>query len=205
MKKVYLVYATIPYKIFIKIKYMLPKIEKFKSKGNNMVGLYAWTTNKEYVEEFLEIRNNSIYTVKKVDIEEKGELKSIKDNYGTSELKPYEYYLDSDDKDSEHVDIISTKNEFVCSTIDSEEYLFDFGPSVEEEAPYVIFNDDIIEALDVLGYTDKYDLSFGDSEKVDLVSYNNSFGVSVMERSKIKFTNQMNILLYLFSFFFYGR
>lgn len=205
MKRIYFIYVSIPELIFNKAKFIIAKTERFRSKKGKTFGLYAWTTDKNILGEFLEVRNNEIYSITKKEIE-KDEFKTVKSEYPSQELKRYKYYLDDSEDDKKSIDIVSTKFEYINSTVDGQENIYEFGPNVYEDAPYQIFNDEIIEALDFLGYTDKYDLTYGDGDRIDQVSYNNSFGLTALEKNKrIKFDNQMNILLYLYRFFFYGN
>lgn len=204
MKKVYFIYAIIPENIFNKVKYMLGNTERYKWKHDKMFGLYAWSTSKSIVKEFFEVRNKEVYTLIKKDIDEP-EYEYIKDKYNLLKLDRRVYYLDSSKNIKKSVEIVSTKNEYVCTTIDSEEYLWEFGPPINESVPYHMFNDKIIYALDTIGYSKNYDLKFGDEYKSDTTSYNLSFGLTPMgQKDKIVYDNEMNILLFLFNYFFYG-
>ena len=62
--KLYLIYAIIPSNVFsTRIKYLIDNVKDFKTQGNDRVGLYAWTTSKKILEEFLEGRDHDIYKV----------------------------------------------------------------------------------------------------------------------------------------------
>lgn len=205
MKRVYFIYVAIPEVTFNTIKYMLGNTEQYRWKHDKMFGLYAWTSSKSIAKEFFEVRNKDIYTLIKKDVDE-DELNHLKSDYNLLKLERRIYYLNGDNILDKSVEIVSTKNEYVCVTSDSEEYMWEFGPQIEEDTPYRIFNDKIIEALDTIGYNNGYDLRYGTDAEIDAANYNASFGLTPLgKRQKIVYDNQMNILLYLFKFFFYGE
>lgn len=205
MKKVYFIYVSIPEKIFNKTKYLLGNIEGYRWKRDKMFGLYAWSTNKEIVSEFFEVRNKDIYTLVKKDVDD-DELDLIKDRFNNLKLDHRVYYLDKSEKLDKSVEIVSTKNEFVSSTIDSEENLWEFGPPIEQDVPYTMFNDKVLSALDLLGYCKGYELRYADGDQRDFAEYNLGFGLTPLgNKDKASYDNQMNILIYLFSYFFYGE
>lgn len=204
MKKVYFIYVAIPEEIFNTIKYILDKSDNYRWKKSKMFGLYAWSTNKSIVKEFFQVRNKDIYTIVKKEIDD-FEYKNFKDIYNTLKLDRRLYYFDRSEKKERSIEIVSTKNEYIASTMNAEENLWEFGPPIEQSVPYTIFNNDIIYALDYLGYTKEYDLRYAAEDTIDFNSYNESFGLTPLgNRNKMIYENQMNILLYLFRFFFYG-
>lgn len=204
MKKVYFIYVSIPERIFNKVKYMLGNTEGYRWKRDKMFGLYAWTTNKAIASEFFEVRNKDIYTLVKKEIDE-DELKHIKDMYYTLKLDHRIYYLDKSESIDKSVEIVSTKNEYVCVTEEAEEYMWEFGPQISENVPYEIFNDKVLNALDTVGYCKGYDLRFAKDEQMESTSYNLSFGLTPLgNRDSFRYDNKMNVLIYLFNYFFYG-
>jgi len=205
MKKIYFIYVSIPENIFNKVKYMLGNTERYRWKHDKMFGLYAWTTSKSIANEFFEVRDKDIYTLVKKDVDDE-EFRHIKDDLNILKLDRRVYYLDKTEHKDRSVEIVSTKNEYVCVTSDSEEYIWEFGPPIDESVPYIIFSDKVMDALDTLGYSKGYDLRYGEDMQNDYANYNASYGLTPLgKRDKILYDNQMNILIYLFNFFFYGE
>ena len=81
------------------------------------------------------------------------------------------------------VDVLTTVNEYNTVEYNSDEYLYDFGPSADIN--YNIFNDDIIDALSALGYVSNYILHHGSDENMDLLLYNDSFGIDINGKNKV--------------------
>lgn len=205
MKRVYFIYVAIPENIFNTVKYMLGTTDKYRWKHDKMFGLYAWSSSKSIVKEFFEVRDKDIYTLVKKDVDDE-ELNHLKNDFNLLKLDRRIYYLDGDMKLDKSVEIVSTKNEFVCATIEAQEYLWEFGPPIMEEVHYNIFNDKILKALDTIGYTKNYELIYGVDGDRDTAEYNLSFGLTPLgNRDKFVYDNQMGILLYLFKYFFYGE
>lgn len=204
MRKVYFIYAIIPENIFNTVKYMLGNADKYRWKHDKMFGLYAWTTSKSIAKEFFEVRNKNIYTLIKREVDD-DEYERIKYDFNVLKLDRRVYYLDRDHKNDKSVEIVSTKNEYVCTTMEYEEYLWEFGPPISEDVPYNMFNDKVLQALDTIGYTKGYDLNYGVDDSRDTVEYNLSFGLTPLgNKEKLTYDNQMGILLYLFRYFFHG-
>lgn len=208
MKKIYFIYAIIPEKIYNeKIKYIISNIHDFRWKHGNMYGLYAWSTSKKIIKEFFEVREKSMYTLVKKDIYDEEEIEKMRKTYTELELKRRQYYFDKTQDKKESLLIVSTKNEFVQSTEFYEENLYEFGPPIEKIANYSVFKDKIIKALDKIGYVGAYDQLYGTESDVDLCLYNKGFGLTKYGYKDISLNgyNQMNVLLYLFRYFFYGN
>ena len=207
MKKIYYIYAIIPEYLYNKkIKYLFSSQHDFRWKHGNMYGLYAWSTSKKKVKEFFEVREKSIYTVVKSDLYDDSEIARLKDMHSDLELKRRRYYYDDCKNDEDSILITSTKNEHVSSTEFSEEFINEFGPQVSEMFSYSIFKDKVIRALDILGYTTRYDIEYGNDQESDLANYNLGFNLNTFGNpTRIKFDNQMNNLIYLYSYFFYGN
>lgn len=208
MKKIFYIYTSIPEPIYNKkVKYLISNIHDFRWKHGKMYGLYAWTTSKKMIKEFFEIRKNDIYTVIKADVYDDKELERLKDKYSDLKLDYRRYYFDGKEEEKDSLLIVSTKNEYVNSTMNSEEYLYEFGPKPSEEFTYYIFKKKIIKALDTLGYTSKYDIEFGNEAESESAQWNlTGFNLTKYGQSyKIHFDNQMNNLLFLYRYFFYGN
>ena len=208
MKKIYYIYAIIPEQIYYsKIRYIIPNQHDYRLKHNSMYGLYAWTTSKKITKEFFEVRNKSIYTLIKGDMIDKEDYKRMKEKYGELELDYRKYYYDGNTPiEEDSITIVSTKNEYIQSTEYVAENLYEFGPKSDINIHYSIFKDKIIKALDLLGYTTDYDIEYGEDSDADCASYNLSFGLTKYGNKDItKNVNQMNILLFLFRFLFYGN
>ena len=205
MKTVYFIYVSIPQKIFdSKIKFLLSNTEDFRFKRNTMYGLYAWSTKKKIVKEFFELREPKIYTLVEKEIDSEEYFEHFKSKYSNLELTIREY----DRKDGANLkttEIVTTKNEWVNSTIDNEQNLWEFGPEVFEDIPYKLFKNKVINALDLIGYIDTYIRKFGTNEEIDDENYNRSFGLtSNGNEYRLNTSDTVNVLLYLFHFLFYG-
>lgn len=173
--KIYKLYLTVPEYIFnTRLKYLIDSVDKvnYKIKGNDVVILYAWTPKKKLVKKFLEERCQSVFTVKTQDIDYDEDYDDFLSNNSTSKLYEENVALiqgyDSYERES-GVNIIDTDN-FVkmivtkfevdnFSTYRSEN-MNEFGPKINADIDYDLFNDDIKSALNVLGYTTLYDSSF---------------------------------------------
>lgn len=208
MKKIYIIYATIPENIYNRqLKYTLPSTNKdYQWKNGKMYGLYAWTDSKKILNEFFEIRNSGIYTVSKKSCLSDEEYKIFKDNYSMLKLSLNRFYYTSEMNDDECIDIVTTKNEYVISTEYGIETLNEFAFKPSEEISYLLFNKEIIKALDTVGYVDAYNDLYGTDDQAGFTSYQNSFGLTTFgyKKSLPKIENQMNILLFIFGYMFYG-
>ena len=206
MSKIYFIYASISEDVFNKrIKYFIDSriIHKFRWKHGKLYGMYAWTTDKKKVKDFLETRNGSIYTVIKKDVEDKDEeLKRLRREYGEQELNYYSFRHD----DPEEMIILTTKNEYTISTDNIEEYLYEFGGFNDYlKYDYRVFNEEIQLALDILNYNTQYDTNIGKTESIEYARYNSSFRVTPLGRTMTDFTyNEANVLLYFFEYMFIG-
>lgn len=200
MKKVYLVYAKIKEDDFLsRMRYLLYNKYAFKKNDTNddYMGLYAWSTDKTIIDEFLSIRNNDIYIIKtkKMDYEEYDEFRR---NYSTEKMKIYMYELLSIENKSTEIQIASTKNEYDTITMDGEENMFQWSP--EFKTDYIIFNDEIIDALDIVAYTTVHDMNWSIYEdRADYASNMVSYGLTVNSHKYIPFyNNTAMMLMYIF-------
>lgn len=204
MKTVYFIYVAIPYDIFdSKIKYMISNPNSYKYKHDKKFGLYAWTTKKSLVKNFLETRVSNIYTF--VDKEVTDEfLKDLKSNNGALqlEIRDFEYIKN---KKIKHAEIISTKDEWRCSCMDAREYIEEFKPIPKEEFNINIYNSKVFDALDKIGYISDYMIYYGNSDEIDFENYNLAYGVTGRGNCiSHKHIDNVNVLLYLFHYLFYG-
>lgn len=206
MKTVYFIYAGIEEKAFNHLKYMINNVHSYSYSNEKYYGLYAWTLYKSDVEEFLDVREKSIYTVVKKKFEFNDDFKAFKRENIELQLSHYEYVNNADNNNKSTIEILSTKNEYVTVTIDGSEYIDEFSPSVDRFADYHYFNTKLIEALDKIGYTTEYNIVYGSDEEIDSTSYNCSFGLTTYGSKLIDFSKyEVNLLLYLYYYMFYGK
>lgn len=205
MKQIYYIYASIPSNIFdTKIKFFLSHASDFRFKKNSMFGLYAWTTKKKYVKEFFDIRTKKPYIMINEDVDD-SHVDEMKERYSSMELKKYKYKHIKEDGTETEVEILSTKDEYVCSVMDAEENLNEFGPEVCFDIPPAMFKRKIYEALDLLGYVSDYVFKYGNEQEIEWAGYNESFGLTPTGKQlKLKIEDNVNVLLYLFHYLFYG-
>jgi hypothetical protein len=157
-------------------------------------GIYAWTTNEDYLQSFIETRANDIYRVKKLTGLDKSEVDKFRKRYPDLELSEYKYWYNQanevplppgeeyEDPDSLFIRIVSTKNEYENSTIFLQENMNEHFVIPDLYIDYNIFKPELKEALDVLGYTYLYDSYFSpdndEYDRKDLADYNRSFGLT---------------------------
>lgn len=208
--KIYFIYAKIPEDIYNKrIKYIISNKHSFRWKEKYMFGLYAWTKDKKICKEFLDLRGESgIYTLVEKEVDTKEELHLLRKRYTELELGIYRYYYNKSQKEDQSITVVSTKNEWLSSTEYASENMMEFGPKVVHDIDYLLFNKDIRMALDTLGYTTDYDIMFqgNNEERYDNAVDHIGFDLTVYGHPyPFLFNNQLTILLYLFSFMFYGN
>lgn len=207
--KIYLIYASIDTSVYdYEIKFITPNKPVFQKEGNKMKGLYAWTTKKKLLEEFVEARNGAgiyMYLKKEVSKEEYFEFKS---DYNLLELKSYGYFIGYNDKhEKEYVNVVSTKNEFITITEDGIEYVQEeITDIVVGLSPYPCFNEKIMKACSLVGLLTQCQLFYGNDDDVDYISYQESFGLSVGSAiiHANDFGNELCLLIFLFQYMFEG-
>lgn len=203
MRNVYFIYATIPEKIYnIRIKYLLSECSNnFRFQKNIMYGLYAWTDDKELLNEFKKGRDNKIYTIikKKLDSEE---FRDLKHYYKSLRLGMHKYKV----SDSNTIKVVSTKFEHdKCTDEDGESYFYDFAPEIDFDLPISLFNKDIQQALDLLMYNEMYDRMYGDGDAISNNDYSKSYGLTPCgQKFVLNEFNELSLLLYLFKPLFVG-
>jgi hypothetical protein len=205
MKTVYLINAMIPRDLYDKgLKFLLHSKSDFRLNSNVMTGIYAWTTSKKYLDDFLTVRDKSIYKVIPIEFDDKEEFKSFKNDNKESMLSYQTFNSSFYTEKTKEVEILVTFNEYIQSTEYGEENMYEFGCFNMNLINYNIFKDKLIDDLDILNYTYEYDKR-NENEEKELVDYNRSFGLT-SRGSLIRFDsdNEVNILLHLFKFFFSG-
>lgn len=205
--KLYLIYASIDAYIYdSEIKFLLPNQSVFQREEMKMKGLYAWTTKKKLLNEFREARDESniyMYLKKEIDTEE---FKIFKSDYNMLELKSYGYFKGYDEKhESEYINIVSTKNEFIVITEEGVTYIQeDLDEMLLNLDIYRCFNDKMMKAITLLGLKYQCDNMYGDEELVDYINYQMSFDVSDSIIKPKDWKNEFSMLIYLFQYMFIG-
>lgn len=215
--KIYNIYVKIPSR-YIEVDYMsdenpllhkytyyltdIEKIYQLRHNDQYYTGLYAWTTDKKLLKVFLNDRPSSIYNVVKDNIDE---YEFINRYYKTHQLKERKYTYINEKGEMGSMKIVSTKFEYEAVS-DPTRILNDIFVQIVHY-DYRLFNADIIDALDYLGYTKFYDRMFryDDDDWMEFIDYNESFGVTASgHKDYFTFSNQVNLLIYLFDYFFTG-
>lgn len=198
---IYAIYVSLPMRSFERIKYLIRNVTDFRSSNGKMVGLYAFSKKKSIAKEFMEIRNSNIMTLKKIDADDdwSSEFKSRFSSCCISE-----YTLSTGDK-KKPITLLCTKNEYSNIHDFKQENLFEFGPAQFTKIDYEIFNDDVIEALDILGYTTAFDTSNDDMHRIAIADEQRGHGKTVMGHTLYDVTNfsEYAALLCLYSDIFF--
>ena len=213
--KIYFIYASIPQRIFDnRLKFLIPMKSTFVHKNGNMVGIYAWTNKKKLLKEFLEVRENSIYTVMKEEIDDDDFNNFRRENIEMM-LERKEFFITGLNRTVgfstgngvklKCIECIVTRFEYVNATEDGNacihEYLIQ-NLCVD----WTFFNEDIVYALDVLGYTTIFDnfLTSSDTRR-DACNYSSSFELTPNGYPiTLNIMCELFVLLYTFSYMFYG-
>lgn len=184
---VYIIYAKIPYDVFIKNNYTaIFNMDMFNLTFDKKyyIGIYAWTKNKKDLKTFLnERKNNDFYTFEKINLNN-DEFEIFQNKYYQEELDLHDFYTSFNNA----IHIISTNLEYEVSTetsmIDSIVYT-----SIDKYSDYYILKDKYIKALDIISYTSFYDLAYVDFSNIlnneekeireALASENSQYGITV--------------------------
>lgn len=211
MKKVYLLYIILSITEY-KDKYytILEKPHQYKKLDEErMIGLYAFTTKKSYMKEFLKVRNKKRFYLKTVEMEE-DEFHEWRIDNLTFELSKYP--IPTDKTKENNVIVLCTKYEYIMVTENTKELLIEqFQPYLTVD--YMVFTEEYQKALDIIGYTTMYDIIVGGDpnifseeemeERVDYANYNLSFNQTIYGKLyPINFVNQFNLFISLFRFSF---
>lgn len=221
MGKVYMIYASVPTDIFnTRLKYLLHSVSNFdyrhKKNEKYICGLYAWTKDKKILSEFLETRYADAFDVIKKDFDryKMGKFNYEADNtaYDYLKLKSYKYKYNKNRDDSEYEEMVTTQYEHIQCTNYLTENLINFYEERSISVDYKVFNDDIQNALDVLGYTTIYDTNIDKSSR-----YDNEIRRLRAEKKQLQnktvfghelihyYNNEYVGLMYLYSYLFFGR
>jgi len=224
MKIVYLIYVTLPSSIYdSRIKYLMDsRYNTFRYKNDYVTGLYAWTNKKDMLKKFISTRAD-IFNITKEEMSDKN-YKGYKKDYSDLRLEErrfftdisfretYSKYIDDNPKPNEYMDVVTTKFEFRASTIELSENMMSFGPASFLSYDYKIFNEKIINALDVLQYNSLYDTYIPTNPESDemlerktICDYNESFNITSLGNDRFTFdSDEYTALLYLFGYLFFN-
>ena len=209
MKNLYIIYLSIDeYEFNQKIKFLLPINNSFRYKHGKMYGMYAWTTKKKIVDEFMGTRKSGIFVVVTKSLEyDDGILSQFEFNYPEYKLSWHKYKENRNDENSECKEIVTTKNEDVIIINEGLAYLVDLLSNDMARLEPNKFKPSIANALDVLGYWNMMFINNGDSNTIDYVSNRLSYGISALGNrtyiSEESFVNEYLLLLYLYSALFF--
>lgn len=157
--KVYMIFASINERVYDEvIKFYLPKQTVFQMKDGKYHGLYAWTTNKKLLKEFMDGRGKSnIYKVGKKELTDDSFIE-LKDKFDQAELKDYTYFSAEKEGKKEYVHVISTKNEHNIVLNEGQFYIQEkIDMLLIERFPLmIILNDKLLRALNLFGLVDEY-------------------------------------------------
>ena len=199
---VYFIYAEIPrYDYDERLKFLLSDQHDFRAKGNYMRGLYAITNNKKFLKEFFNLRGgNEMYTTIKRDLDE-DDWDMIRNQYSDLILRKSHF----GDRKNKKMELIVTKDEETTVQYDGRAYMIEFGPSIYANIDYRIFNDSIMNALDIIGYTSDYDINHSnDDERIENANFQESFLLTPLGHKRIDINTETNMLLYLYRVMFVG-
>jgi hypothetical protein len=208
---VYLIFIKVPRDEYDeKLKYLIGGIRSrhvdftYKPVKAHMEGLYAWTTSKKLMKEFMNTRYTKAFKVKKFDIDGKKKFKEFSSTYDGLKLEKRKFYFslvyDNWNDDNERDDLVEGEDYlYIVSTLEErlncseyfEENIGEFviGSDVDIFPDYTLFNSEIIEALDYIGYNYFYDTSIIPMicqllDETDYTSYNFPYNVTYEELSQ---------------------
>lgn len=218
MKDVYIIYAGIPNYLWeIKMKYIIDESryitsgKEYDYDGKKRYFIYAWTSNKKYLNEFKYFRNNAfktIYKIKKVKMD-KVEYSQFKYKYKDEKLEYRE--IPSNDNEyygtNDYVKVLCTDNESMYTIDEGHVYLYNYLSEIIG-VNYTVFDEKYINALDSLGYCDEYNIIKFDcsddpdiySENYELSTFNASFELTGLGNHKLidLYANKFAIFVNLF-------
>lgn len=207
--KLYLIYIKVPEKEFNRrFKFIISNAHSYNYKHHTKIlkGLYAFTDDEDKLNKFLKQRSKYIFKVKEKEFKSEMELRKF--TWDNDELRLIYKNFDDLDDGGGNVSVL-TKNE-VSQVIDNlYENMFEFV--VKEGVfsfDYEIFNDKIIDALDILGYTYIYDKFIcSDEDRIDEMGFNESYSLTRFGRkfsSIVNFKSEFDFFKYLFRYTFFG-
>lgn len=214
MKTVYMIYVRLPNDVYKNIAWVLPTDNDYVHYGDYYLGLYAWTTKKEYADRFLNERKECNFYILKVKTVDDSVINELKDTKSYDKLS--EYSFDTGDyNDLQSIKMIVTKNEYDQIVDDPSIYYFTDITNIHQLSEYYWFNDELIAALDLMGYTTEHDINGSDpdywteeeqSEMMEYASNNLSYLLTVRGNSYYGFCeNKFALLLFIFRDLFLGE
>jgi hypothetical protein len=221
MKKIYVIYASIPSLLFDnKIHDFIHDPMRYKLSDNKYIGLYAWTTKKKLLDEFLNTRYKarSMYTVLKKELDDDDYIYFKKDN-NQEKLSCYKLYHDIVEEDEnknvheklndETPRIVCTKNEYETIYDLGEQYLFDYMCQIVN-FEYLVLNDQYKLLLDKIGYCDLFNRIFDGltdyddyddfyHDRHEMTEFNNGYGLSYYGNTAVDICkNRLMIFINIF-------
>ena len=231
--KLYLIYAKIKTKEFdAKLKYLIGLVKndsfgfryaKTNKRYNYYIGLYAWTTNKKLLKEFLIFHKAKHFVIKKKCVDAK-EMESFKKKYKDKKLSRRRLYHNIGGvlnpgqygKDM-YTEIVLTRFEYVNCSEELETNAYEFCYPHCATVDYRLFKDKWQRILDLLNYTLHYDLNqFDNTDNVtdkrledyenrkEVAEYNLQFGLTPMGNQiklPVLFNNEYAMFIRLYSYF----
>ena len=169
--KLYLIYARFP-KTEIDAHYPYIDVLDYKEIDGFYVGLYAYTTNKEFAKEFMESRKASnFFFLKKIN-DDREEIERFTTDFKNSEKElVLRRFKSSVNKDT-YISLVCTVDEYRQAVYDDdgrldETLILILGDSIQPESDYYPLKHEYITALDTLWYTLVYDMIFGGHPNFD--------------------------------------
>lgn len=209
MKKIYLVYLKIEERKWRELKYLVSYNCNFRWKNGYIIGLYAYTTKKKLLKEFLELRLPGIFIVRDMEFEDEEEAGKFHNQNYLLQIKRHRFYMDEADEgktlteeelEEKTMEIPTTREEYQNATNFLNENLYEFGPRVTLRMSPQVFKRSIIHALSRLDYISKWMMEYDDTFVVEGCEADlHSFG-----KNHLQFHNQVVGLLYLYREVFCG-
>ena len=182
-KKIYAIYLFMDKESYeTKMKYLLGMnhipFDGIPLSDSLVSGLYGWTDSTKLKDEFLSYRNPEFYRV--VTLEPDNRLFHEITIHAEYKINRYPYTTISKENGIEDMEIASTKYEYVNVTSYGMENKVAFVDDeiISENVDYMMFNDEIMKALDIIGYTFHYDMNYGNEERRNNADYSQSYNVS---------------------------
>lgn len=229
MKTVYVVYAKIPSRLWNKKMSCLvsdSREYKYDEELDYYVGIYAWTTNKKYIEFFKEYRKsafqNNIYSIKKINFD-KDDYRQFQAIHVQEEIviagfqtrKSSDYNLKELSFEKGGITFVR----MVCTKQEHNECHEDRQAHIYEKLyrllkfDYFAFKDKYENIFEEIGYATEFDIEHGGDddddyydERCDLANYNSGFGLTTNGFSmKLDlYGNEMALLMNLYYEMFMG-
>lgn len=214
---IYKVYVSIPSeKVKFELKSLLPdegSYLEYDSASDRFYGLYGWTNDENIMSEFKDQRKDCKYYRYIQTKISSDEYEIYKNQYKLWRIKLHKLRVDIDGIKS--VRVPTTLFEKSISEDDDSIYPFLLDSGKYFIVDYFPFNDEIIDALDILNYTTEYDAYIGGDpqafdehecdERIELALYNMGYGLTVNNNKYFNiFHNKLNIFMLIYKDFLYG-